>query len=98
MKNVKMTINVPEDLYKMIKVQSAVNGSTIREYVIGTISSSMKSGDKKIVKTAITKNLRKKIPNKTTLKALKEYDQGKITKYNNSEELFAELSRLIKNT
>ena len=92
MKNVKMTINVPEDLYKMIKVQSAVNGSTIKDYVVGTISSSMKKEKDKIEK----KNLRKKIPNKTTLKAMKEYELGKFTSYKNSEELFAKLDEIVK--
>lgn len=90
-----MTINVPEDLYKMIKVQSAVNGSTIKDYVVGTISNSMKNSSAK--PTKITKNLRKKIPNKTTVKALKQYEKGEFTSYNSSEELFAELNRLIKN-
>ncbi len=93
-----MTINVPEDLYKMIKVQSAVNGSTIKDYVVGTISNSMKSGrdesNKKSVK--ISANLRKKIPNKTTIRALKEYEQGKFTTYKSSEELFAKLDEIVK--
>ncbi len=93
MKEIKMTINVPEDLYKMIKVQSAVNGSTIKDYVVGTMSNSMK-----IIQKPAKNNLKKKIPNKTTLKALKQYERGEITKYNSSEELFTELRRLIKNT
>ena len=56
----------------------------------------MKSGDKK--NTKITANQRKKIPNKTTLKALKQRESGEFTTYNSSKELFAELDRLIKNT
>jgi hypothetical protein len=92
MKEIKMTINVPEDLYKMIKAQSAFNGSTIKDYVVRTISSSMKNQKDKIEK----KTLRKKIPNKTTLKAIKEYELGKFTSYKSSEELFAKLDEIVK--
>ncbi len=72
MKNVKMTINVPEDLYKMIKVQSAVNGSTIKDYVVGTISNSMKNQkDEAEKKSKIAGNSKKRLQIKLRLKPLK---------------------------
>lgn len=97
MKNVKMTINVPEDLYKMIKVQSAVNGSTIKDYVVGTISNSMKSQKDEVEKKSKTAaSLKKKTPNKSTVKAFKDYEQGRFTSYKSSEELFAKLDEIAK--
>ncbi len=97
MKNVKMTFNVPEDLYKMIKVQSAVNGSTIKDYVVGTISNSMKNQKDAVEKKAKTAaSVRKKAPNKVTMKAFKDYENGKFTSYKSSEELFAKLDEIVK--
>lgn len=83
MKTVKMTINVPESFHTLIKTYSSLNGITIKDFIVKTITSSLQS-DKTI----------KNVPNKETLEAFKETESGKLNIYNSIDGLFSKLDKI----
>lgn len=78
-----MTINVPESFHTLIKTYSSLNGTTIKDFIVKTITSSIQ-GEKKL----------NKIPNKETLKALDDAKSGKLNIYNSIDDLFSKLDEI----
>ena len=83
--NVKLTINVPVDLHTMIKTHSAVNGVTMKDYILDLVTASMRK----------TKS---KKPNQETIAALMESKKGKTNLYKNINDLFNKLDKMADNS
>jgi hypothetical protein len=80
----RVTIDFPAELYKAIKMVSAMKDSTIKSFVIDA------------VKTKLAKNGR--TPNEATKKALsqslKDESTGKLTAFSDVEDLFRHIDKI----
>ena len=83
MKTVKMTINVPESFHTLVKTYSSLHGTTIKDFIVKNITSSLQ-GEIKL----------DNIPNKETLKAFDEVKSGKLNIYNSIDDLFVRLNEI----
>ena len=80
MNNVRMSIDVPKDLHKIIKVHALLQSQSIKEYVIKAISKQINADNSNLVL------------NKKTTQILEESDSGlNLNKYNNLEDLYTKL-------
>jgi len=75
----RINIEIPDEEHQKLKIISAINSTSIKDFVLEAISEKINS------------QLLKK-PNTETLEAFKETDAGiGITKHNNLEDLFKDL-------
>ena len=84
MQNVKLTINIPEDLHRMIKAHSVLSGSTMKDYLLDLVTNSMRK-------------TKAKHPNKETVAALLEAKNGKTNLYKDINDLFNKMDKIGRN-
>jgi len=73
----RITIDIPKESHKKLKTLAAIQGKSMREMVIESIEKNL---------------LNPKMPNKTTLKAIKNVEEKKgLIKAKNTKDLFKKL-------
>jgi predicted DNA-binding protein len=73
----RMTIDIPKKFHKQLKTLSALLGKSMREIVTESIENHLKNA---------------KMPNKETIKAIKDFESGKgLKRAKNAEDLFKKL-------
>ena len=80
MAHIRLNINLPQELHKMLKVQATLRDESITNYVIDAVKTKL-----------IAEKKRYKLPNKETLDALEASDQNNTTSYDYLEDLYEKL-------
>ena len=80
MTDIRLNINIPQELHQVLKVQATLRAETIKEYVVSAVREKLR-----------TENIKNHIPNKKTLKALEASEKGEVETYASLEDLYKKL-------